>query len=196
MSLWDNFKKGDDDAFVLIYKRYVNTLYNQGFRYTQNKEIIKDCIQEVFTKIYRYRAKLSATDNVKNYLMASMRNQLLTVIAKEKMHAGASPSTPSSLPPQEPVEKSAAEILEEREDSIALQGKVEYLLSLLTGRQREAVYYRYIECLDPDEICALMKLNYQSLQNILSRSLKKIREHLQITQKENNAGKVSSKKRK
>jgi RNA polymerase sigma factor (sigma-70 family) len=183
MSLWNDFKKGDDNAFVIIYERYVNILYNQGFRYTKSKEIIKDCIQEVFTKIYQYRSKLSATDNVRNYLMASMRNQLLTALSKEKMYSDSPPDTHSPPPPQETVERSAAEIMEAREDSIALEGTVEYVLSLLTVRQREAIYYRYIECLDMDEICALMKLNYQSLQNILSRSLKKIRQHLQITQK-------------
>lgn len=183
MSLWDDFRKGDDNAFVIIYERYVNILYNQGFRYTKSKEIIKDCIQEVFTKIYQYRSKLSATDNVRNYLMASMRNQLLTALSKEKMYSDSPPDTHSPPPPQETVERSAAEIMEAREDSIALEGTVEYVLSLLTVRQREAIYYRYIECLDMDEICALMKLNYQSLQNILSRSLKKIRQHLQITQK-------------
>jgi RNA polymerase sigma factor (sigma-70 family) len=192
-SLWDDFREGDDDAYIRIYEKYANKLYGQGFLYTKNKEIIKDCIQEVFTKIYQYRSGLSATDNVKNYLMASMRNQLLTVLSKEKVYTSVSPY--DAPLPGNAVEKHAGEILEAREASAAIGGKVKHLLSLLTDRQREAVYYRYIECLEANEICALMNLNYQSLQNILHRSLKKIRQHLGINQEENSSGKVSMKKR-
>lgn len=54
------------------------------------------------------------------------------------------------------------------------------LLAVLTERQREAIYYRYIEELNIDEIGVLMDMNYQSVQNLIQRSLKKMRDILPL----------------
>ncbi|SCD21781.1 sigma-70 family [Proteiniphilum saccharofermentans] len=173
--LWNSFRNGNDDAYILIYRTYVRDLYFQGLQFTKNKEIIKDCIQDVFTKLYKYRSNLGDTDNIKYYLLTSMRNQLLTAISKEKIYMDVEreDTNAGNLP-----EKNIEDILIEREEDRAMGDKINLAMSLLTDRQREAVRYRYIDCLTPEEICRLMDLNYQSLQNILSRSLKKIRQHL------------------
>ena len=52
---------------------------------------------------------------------------------------------------------------------------MEKILSLLTSRQKEIIYYRFIQEMSMEEICTLMDLNYQSAQNLIQRSLKKIR---------------------
>lgn len=48
-------------------------------------------------------------------------------------------------------------------------------MSQLPSRQKEVIYYRYIQELKLDEITGLMGMNYQSVQNLLQRSLKKFR---------------------
>lgn len=174
--LWNSFRNGDDEAYILIYKKYVQNLYYQGLQFTQNKELIKDCIQDVFTKLYKYRSNLKDTDNVKYYLLASMRNQLVTATSKEKAYPDIQPEENTGL--EELTEKSMEDMFIEQEENLAVEEKVNEIMSYLTDRQREAIRYRYIECLNTEEICALMELNYQSLQNILSRSLKKIRQQL------------------
>ncbi len=173
--LWNSFRNGDDEAYTLIYKKYVQSLYFQGLQFTQNKEVIKDCIQEVFTKLYRYRSNLGDTDNIKYYLLVSMRNQLITATTKERKY---SDTQPENTAHEDLIEKNIEEALIEQEDTMANEDKIKLIMSLLTDRQQEAIRYRYIECLDSQEICKLMGLNYQSLQNILSRSLKKIRQHI------------------
>lgn len=54
--------------------------------------------------------------------------------------------------------------------------KVSQLLSLLTPRQKEIIYFRFIQEMSLDEICSIMNLNYQSAQNLIQRSLSKLRE--------------------
>ena len=172
--LWNSSRNGNDDAYILIYRKYVQSLYFQGLQITRNKEIIKDCIQDVFVKLYKYRSNLGNTDNVKLYLFASMRNQLLTILSKEKKYTDIDEESSDA---NNLNEQNVEDILIEQEDGVALSDKINSIMSLLTDRQREAIRYRYIECLSTEEICILMDLNYQSLQNILTRSLKKIRQH-------------------
>lgn len=47
---------------------------------------------------------------------------------------------------------------------------------MLTPRQREIIYYRFIEEMEYDEICQIMDINYQSAYNLLQRSLQKVRD--------------------
>ena len=54
--------------------------------------------------------------------------------------------------------------------------QVQKMLSVLTPRQKEIMYYRFVQELPMEDICRLMDLNYQSAQNLIQRSLKKIRE--------------------
>ena len=167
--IWSSFRDGSDDAYILIYRKYIRDLYFQGLQFTRNKEIIKDCIQDVFTK-------LGDTDNIQYYLLAAMRNQLLTAMSKEKIYVNTDSGNinPEILNDERDVE----EVLIEREENITLEEKVNLVMSLLTDRQKEAIRYRYIECLRMEEICALMDMNYQSLQNILSRAMKKMRQYV------------------
>ena len=54
--------------------------------------------------------------------------------------------------------------------------QVQKMLSVLIPRQKEIMYYRFVQELPMEVICRLMDLNYQSAQNLIQRSLKKIRE--------------------
>ena len=55
--------------------------------------------------------------------------------------------------------------------------KIRELLLLLSHRQQEVIYLRYIRELSFEEVCQIMDLNYQSAQNLLQRSFKKIKSH-------------------
>ena len=62
------------------------------------------------------------------------------------------------------------------EESIERNNMISQILEILTPRQREVIYYRYIEELSFAEIEQLMQINVQSIQNLIQRSIKKVRE--------------------
>ena len=51
--IWSELRQGSESAFRDIYLHYVNLLYNYGFKFTSDKQITEDCIQEVFMDIFR-----------------------------------------------------------------------------------------------------------------------------------------------
>jgi RNA polymerase sigma factor (sigma-70 family) len=170
---WDHFLSGDNDAYQWLYKTYIRILFSYGNRFTQDAEIIKDCIQEVFTLLYKNRNKLIVPDNVKVYLMVSLKNKLIRTLQKKEVYQG----DMSNYEVQFRLEPTVEEEYIENEEVILQQKKVKEILSVLTFRQKEIIYYRYIQELGLDEICKLMDLNYQSAKNLIQRSLKKIREN-------------------
>lgn len=80
---WRQFVSGDNESYSWIYTTYVQILYRYGLRFTSDPEIIKDCIQEVFTSLYKNRNNLITPDNIKVYLFVSLKNCLIRTLYKE-----------------------------------------------------------------------------------------------------------------
>ena len=80
--LWKRFLEGDSSAYTQIYNRTVQDLFRFGLLYTSDKELIKDCIHDVFVKIHMNRAKLAPTDNIAAYLTVALKNTLFNALKK------------------------------------------------------------------------------------------------------------------
>lgn len=167
---WRKFIAGDNDSYSWLYSTYIQILYRYGLRFTPDSEIIKDCIQEVFTSLYKNRKRLVVPENIKVYLFVSLKNHLIRALYKESLYDR---ELPENI--QFSFEPTVEEEFINNEQYTSQQKKIKKILDLLTPRQKEIIYYRFIQELSMDEICILMDLNYQSAQNLIQRSLKKIR---------------------
>ena len=169
---WRQFISGDNDSYCWLYTRYVQILYQYGFRFTSNPEIIKDCIQEVFTLLYKNREHLIIPDNIKVYLFVAIKNCILRVLYKESVYER---TTVEQIPFL--LEPTVEDQFIDNEQYSNQQKRIKEILSILTPRQKEIIYYRFIQEMSMEEICLLMDMNYQSAQNLIQRSLKKIRQN-------------------
>ena len=70
------FQSGDVSAFSTLYDMHINLLFNYGCKLTTDKELLKDCIHDVFVKLYTKKAELGIIDNFKSYLLISLKNKL------------------------------------------------------------------------------------------------------------------------
>lgn len=170
-SLWNKFLAGDDKVYAFIYRKYVEELLSYGMQFTPNRELVKDCIQDVFMKIYSNRKNLKQTDNIKLYLFMALKNTLFNVFQKDKASYHI-----DTVEPVFSVEYSIEEHLIADETEQEKKDKMSRILESLTPRQKEVIHYRYVESMSLDDICKIMDMNYQSVQNLIQRSVKKIRD--------------------
>jgi RNA polymerase sigma factor (sigma-70 family) len=167
--LWEQLIKGDDDAYSCIYKRYIEELFSYGMRFTTDRELVKDCIQEVFVRIYKNRSRLASPDNVRLYLFVALKNVIFNVFEKDKPLYCI-----DTIEPVFSVEYSIEDEIIHDELIREQRRKVRRILEVLTPRQKEVIYYRYEKGLKIGHICTIMDMNYQSVQNLLQRSIKKL----------------------
>jgi len=170
IEIWNNFIKGESTSFSYIYYMYIQDLYAYGRCFTSNRELLKECIHEVFVKIYYSREDLRI-DYFKYYMIKSLRNQLLNAFRDEKDTCDVEEFENEFMPVYS-VEDSYIQ----KEQDIRLKLEIRKMLASLTSNQREAIYYRYIEELSINEISQIMDINYQSVINLIHRSIKKMRE--------------------
>ena len=172
--LWDSFKAGDDRAFSHIYETYADLLFSYGMRFTSNREIVRDTLQELFIKLYKNRKNLSTTDHIKFYLFCAFRHQLQNELAKVIPSVDITECETTFT-----LDQSALDQLIYDEKELNRQKKLNQLLNDLPVRQKMVIQYRFIEGLKYEEIAQLMDMNYQSVHNLLQRALNKIREEWQ-----------------
>ena len=67
-SLWRQLKKGDEQAFETLYRKYIRDLLHYGERMGMEEEVLKDLVQDLFIEIWKSRERLSDTDSAKFYL--------------------------------------------------------------------------------------------------------------------------------
>lgn len=173
LSLWNKFTSGDDAVYNYIYSKYAKILFVQGLQFTGNKELVRDLIHDLFVKIYKNRATLKPVLNIRLYLFVALKNSIITESKKNLFSFSELDDQAEYLSENTTIEDKL--INKETEDETTRL--IETIFSLLTSRQKEVINYRLIQNLSMDEICTLMDMNYQSVQNLLQRSIKKIRDY-------------------
>lgn len=166
------FKLGDDNAFSSLYNLYVQTLIGYGSRLTTDKELLKDCIHDVFVKIYSKRTELGMIENIKSYLCISLKNKLCDELRKRM---NMTETAVEDFNPASETDNVEFRYLLEENTSLE-SAQITYLLSQLSPRQREALTLYYLEERKYDDICSIMNMNYQSVRNLMHRGMSRLRE--------------------
>ncbi|MDR3119588.1 MAG: sigma-70 family RNA polymerase sigma factor [Mediterranea sp.] len=174
--LLNEFQAGDTNAFSHLYDLYINILYNYGHRLTTDSEMLKDCIHDVFVKIYTRRSDLNMIENFKSYIFISLKNKICDEIRKRVYMSSTAVEDVDPIATDD-VERKYLQMEQEQVESHA----VSYMMKQLSPRQREALTLYYIEERKYEDICEIMSMNYQSVRNLMHRGLTKLRT-LQVKQ--------------
>ena len=174
-TLWLNFKKGNDLAYSILYNKYVHRLYNYGMHSCRNKELVLDCLQELFALLWDRRERLSEVTCVNYYLFKSYRRLLMNKLTLGKKFL-------ISLSDKEAYgfdfSPSMEDALIEEEWEVERNRKVRNSLNSLTKRQREAIFLKFFNQLSYHEVAAIMELHVDSVYNLISKSIDILRKRL------------------
>ena len=164
------YRQGDQNAFMSLYDMYAEMLLNYGLCITSDKELVKDCVQDVFIKLISKSQDLQVT-KVTSYLLISLRNRLLDEFRRKNYMTETAVEDIRISTTVEDVENSY--ILDE--SSLNNVRKVQILMDELTPRQRQVFTLYYIEQRKYEDICEIMQMNYHSVRNLVHRGMLKLR---------------------
>lgn len=175
-TIWNDFREGKSYALSYIYCRHVELLFQYGRKFSHDEALIKDTIQEVFYQLIRSRTTLGETDNIRFYLMAAFKHGILRTMHAEK-HGGLSDDVNNSY--ELSITYSYEDELIGRETAMNKVQVIRKVLSTITPKQREILYYRYSCDYSYAEICTLMSIKYDTARKMVFRALKSLREHME-----------------
>lgn len=168
--IWASLQRGEKKALEFIYCQYVNDLYNYGMKIKGHSSLVKDCIQELFVELWKSRHQLSATDNIKFYLLKALKFKIHHHLKKEMTFN------------QTNLELSSVEVVLSPE-SLLIQGQLqeEQILKLnkaikqLPPRQQEILHLLFFEGFSYEQISEIMAIHVQSVYTLAWKSLAALR---------------------
>lgn len=169
--LWKQLKEGNKSALERIYSTYISSLLKYGRKFSRNDQVIEDCIQDLFIELWKNREGLGMTDSIQRYLLVALRRKVIKQLDRSKKWVADKEPTELDFDVEIAVDQKliALEISSER----AIQ--VKEAMKNLSKRQKEVIYLKYVSGLDYEDIGEVMDLNYQSVRNLVSKALKKLK---------------------
>ncbi len=177
ISLFTKFKEGDDNAYAFFYQCYINDLYAYGISLGGEKEIVKDAVQDIFLKIYFDKKDFASIDHLKYFLLRSLKNRLYNIY---KSKAVSTTTDISEDVLNFSITTTVLDCIIDEEDRTLIKQQVDDLLSKLTSRQKEAIYLRFMQELEYEEIAEIMDMTPHAARKLISRSMKRLRDDEQL----------------
>ncbi|HWV32141.1 MAG TPA: sigma-70 family RNA polymerase sigma factor [Dyadobacter sp.] len=169
--LWQRFRQGDEEAFTLLYQRYVRVLYSYGKKLITDEAVVEDLIQDLFIDLWQSRSRLADAESPRFYLFRSLRRRIHRNcngrfnepwdLIDEEFH-------PVSLPKE-------SEIIES-EQTQKQKDELDTWLKSLPGRQYEVMMLRFYQDFSYSQISQILTINEQSVRNLVQRAVSKLRQ--------------------
>lgn len=166
--LWAKVIAGDKNALEFIYRTHFASLFKYGMKLQADESLVKDCIHDIFVSVWLSRERLSATDSIRYYLLASLKRKIAGVQQQQSRLTGALPEETSHSP---------EDIIIGLQSGIELREKLARIMNKLPPRQKEILHLRFYEGLDTKETAALMDLSVNSTYVLLSKALNFLKKH-------------------
>jgi len=170
-ALWSKVIEGDKDALAFIYSTHFQSLYRYGMKLHPDSSLVKDCIHDLFVSIWLSRERLSVTDSIRFYLLASLKRQL------GRRQQGLLSRLFEHTDHEASVTHSHEDTLIQEQAGKERTQKLERIISSLPRRQREILYLRYYEGLDTRQTAEIMSLSVNSAYVLLSKALNYLKQH-------------------
>lgn len=170
--LWESFQKGNHSAFEEIYTDHISDLFNYGKRLTEDHDLIKDAIHDLYIDLWKSKENLSSVSSIKYYLLKSLRRNIFKKVVRNKNNSL------EFTPAMEHViefELSYEMVLIEEEDD---QERVMHLkreINSLTSKQKEVLFLKFYSNMSNQEISEILEINPQSVYNNIYRALEALR---------------------
>ncbi len=173
--LWSSLRQGSGEAFEVIYRKYIDRLYNYGMYVFMDNKLVEDAVHDVFVELWRRREHLGETQSIRFYLCRALKNNIVRKLkTKERLSARYSLPDDFALDHIESpeVELIASQLSEETSETL------NRAINALPEKQREIIIYRFYNNLSSQEISSRMAIGLDSTYTLLSRALRELRKNI------------------
>jgi len=162
---------GDRNAFLTIYRCHYHALFCYGFSLTTDKELTKDCIQELFLDIWKTRDTLNKdVTNVRSYLFTWLRRKTTSAFLKLAKAKSIVSMQDATL-----TQSCYEELLITFQRSEEEKEQLRQALTKLTKKQLEIIKLKFFEKLSYAEIAAKTSLAPRTVYNLIYEAIRHLR---------------------
>ncbi|WP_319271268.1 sigma-70 family RNA polymerase sigma factor [uncultured Draconibacterium sp.] len=170
--VWNKFKSGDQSAFKTIYNEFSDSLFSYGARFTTDRELIKDSIQDLFINVYTYGSNLKKPELLEFYLFKTLKRIIIKKLVEKKQYSSIQ-EFPAIFNLFFSIEEESFD--EDDDHTIKLLQKE---ISELKPSKRELLFLKFNSNLTYVEIGKLMDLKPNTVKKQVYRILNQLRKKI------------------
>jgi RNA polymerase sigma-70 factor, ECF subfamily len=164
LELIADINDGNESAFEILYHRHRDWVVNLAYRWTGDRDIALDVLQETFFYFSRKFPGFRLTAKLQTFFYPVVRN--LSIAARRKLERCQS----AGLPDEELAERPASP------EQTPLEGEqLQALLSSLSEEHREVLFLRFVDGLSLVEVSAAMDIPLGTVKSRLHNALETLR---------------------
>ena len=175
VNYWHAFIEGNLDALAVLFLYYAKGLVSYGMKIYLDEELVKDSIQEVFIQLIQKRHKLRRNDRIKGLVYRMLRNKMIDeikLINRTKKIDNLIFNTNSGF------EMDAEYHHIGFEEEIIRNSILNSALDQLSTHQKEAMFLKYSNGLNYEQISEAMDISIASARTLIYRTLKQLKSQL------------------
>ena len=174
---WKCLKEGSKDAFLSLYQENYNALFSYGFSLSCDKELTKDCLQEMFLELWHSRSSLNAdVYNVRSYLCTWLRRK----ISRSQSRSVKKKNSEESA--NDHYQLSYETLLIAFQETEEKKERLTRALNNLTKKQLEIIRMKFFENLNYTEIAVKTSLTTRTIYNTIYIAMQQLREDISMAE--------------
>ena len=164
--LMEAVRGGKVEKLAILFERHHVTLFNYFLRLTGNRPISEDLVQEVFTRILKYRTTYRGEDRFAVWMYKIARNAHIDFLRRQK----------ETVPLEDQFDKaqSADLIPEERVERQQEAALISRALKRLSPRKQEVILLSRFQNLKYREIAELMECPVGTVKGMVHRAVREL----------------------
>ena len=160
--LIERAKGGDTEAFGVLYHRYRDWVYGLSRRFTGDRELALDVVQETFAYLLKKLPGLKLRCKMTSFLYPAVKNLSIAALRKKRRYISPEDGVENVYVPNEPTTEARARL------AGALKG--------LSSEQREVVLMRFVDDMTIEEIAEAIGIAAGTVKSRLYKALAVLRE--------------------
>jgi len=172
LDVWNRFRSGDRYAFSEIYEEFADVLFAYGSKITHDRELLKDCIQDLFYNLHAYNIHLQHPEYLEFYLFRSLKNDIIRKVRKNFNEASLTDEGMFQFDLKFQLEQDSNE---GESDEIRIEALRKILLKI-DPQKRELLFLKFSTGLNYSEIGELVGMNPDAVKKQVYRTIDSLRD--------------------
>lgn len=174
--LWGSFLRGGKESFSDIYEYFFPLLSDYGARLYKDDELVKDCIHDLFIKLWVNRENLSQTTCIKPYLFVALRSIILNKVIKiRRMSLRADQAM--AINSMDIYNDTVEDFIITADEEMIKKKRIRDAMNSLTNRQKKTIFLRFYLGLEYPEIASVMQVSLKASYKIVGRAILSMRKY-------------------
>ncbi|MGJ1410213.1 RNA polymerase sigma factor [Sphingobacterium thalpophilum] len=175
IQLWEALRSGEQAALQKLYMSYYKSLLQYGLRYTDDRDTLKDSINNTFLYFWEKHDSISSASHVGNYIFKSYQRQLVKDLSSSSKFETLLENNDNA----EAVDIEEFQFIIRQEENTRISILKNAILQL-PKRQRELILLRYYEGLSYDEISRQTNLTKRAVYNQIHTAINALKKDTKL----------------